>query len=305
MTLCHRGTIENPPVTDHDQAMKCVARLPLTFALGLLPLLGDADSRNMAAQIDSEESRGERTLYRTSGGARPPSQPVAPLPGVEFEFSRLVYAENPNYARGRGGWGGGRRWMTDAPEAETHLLQGIKRLTRVNAASEGTAIRLDDDSLFDHPFLYAVEVGGWLLSDEEAVRLREYLDRGGFLMVDDFHGSLQWEGFMESMRKVYPDRSVEELPVSAEVFHVLYDLIERPQIPSIYGAMSGRTWEQDGFTPHWRGIHDEDGRLTVAINFNMDLGDAWEHADAPEYPQPLTALAYRYAINYLLYSMSH
>ena len=285
--------------------MKCAARLPLSFALGLLPLLGYGDSRNMAAQIDSEESRGQRTLYRTSGGARPPTQPVAPLPGVEFEFTRLVYAENPNYARGWGGWGGGRRWMTDAPEAETHLLQGIKRLTRVNAASEGTAIRLDDDSIFDHPFLYAVEVGGWLLSDEEAARLREYLDRGGFLMVDDFHGSVQWEGFMESMRKVYPDRPVTELPVADEVFHVLYDLIDRPQIPSIYGAVSGRTWEQDGFTPHWRGIHDENGRLTVAINFNMDLGDAWEHADAPEYPQPLTALAYRYAINYLLYSMSH
>jgi hypothetical protein len=195
--------------------------------------------------------------------------------------------------------------MTDAPEAETHLLQGIKRLTRVNAASEGTAIRLDDDALFDHPFLYAVEVGGWFLSDQEAARLREYLDRGGFLMVDDFHGTFEWEGFMESLRKVYPDRPVVELPVSDEVFHVLYDLVDRPQIPSIYGAMTGRTWEKDGFTPHWRGIHDDSGRLTVAINFNMDLGDAWEHADAPEYPQPLTALAYRYAINYLLYSMSH
>ena len=132
--------------------MKRAARLPLTFVLGLVPLLGYGDSRNMAADIDSEESRGERTLYRSSGGARPPTQPVAPLPGVEFEFTRLVYAENPSYARGWGR-GGGRRWMTDAPEAETHLLQGIKRLTRVNAASAGTALRLDDDSTFDHPFL--------------------------------------------------------------------------------------------------------------------------------------------------------
>ncbi|MEJ0040467.1 MAG: DUF4159 domain-containing protein [Gammaproteobacteria bacterium] len=103
--------------------------------------------------------------------------------------------------------------------------------------------------LFDHPFLYAVEVGGWFLSDEEAARLREYLDRGGFLMVDDFHGSVQWEGFMESMRKVYPDRPVVELPVSDEVFHVLYDLIDRPQIPSIYGAMSGRTWSRTASLP--------------------------------------------------------
>src|SRR5262245_21839247 len=165
----------------------------------------------------------------------------ANAPSTEFTFARLIYAENPEFARG---WGfGGYRWLTDAPEAETHLLQGIHRLTRVNAASEGTAVRLEDDALFDYPFLYAVEVGGWGLSDNEAVRLREYLDRGGFLMVDDFHGSLEWEGFMYSMRRVYPDHMVVEIPDSDEVFHVLYELIERPQIPSIYGAMTGRTWE--------------------------------------------------------------
>jgi hypothetical protein len=257
----------------------------------------------MAAQLDSREVARETTLYRTSSTASRATQPVTPLPGVEFEFTRLVYAEHPDYSRG---WGwGGRRWTTDAPEAEIHLLQGIKRLTRVNAASEGTALPLNDDAIFDHPFLYAVEVGGWLLSDEEVARLREYLDRGGFLMVDDFHGSREWEGFMYSMRRVYPDRPVVELPVTDEVFHVLYDLVERPQIPNVYNAATGRTWEQDGYVPHWRGIYDANGRLAVVINFNMDLGDAWEHADNPMYPQPLTALAYRYAIDYLLYSMSH
>jgi len=291
-------------------------RTSLTVAtLGLVPLLGfslaisrstsssASNSRNMAGQLDSQEPRRPRTVYRFVSDATRAAQPVTPLSGYEFEFARLVYAENPNFSRG---WGwGGARWTTDAPEAEWHLLQGIKRLTRVNAASEGTALRLDDDAIFDHPFLYAVEVGGWFLSDEEARRLREYLDRGGFLMVDDFHGTYEWEGFMESMRRVYPDRPVVDLPVSDEVFHVLYDLMERPQIPSIYGAMSGRTWERDGYTPQWRGIYDEKGRLAVVINFNMDLGDAWEHADEPEYPEPLTALAYRYAINYLIYSMSH
>jgi hypothetical protein len=230
-----------------------------------------------------------------------PDQVTRP-PRTEFEFVRLVYPESPQFARG---WGFGYRWMTDAPEAETHLLQGIRRLTRINAPTEGLAVRLEDDALFDRPFLYAVEVGGWDLSDSEIARLREYLDRGGFLVVDDFHGSLEWEGFMHSMRRVYPDRPVVEIPDSDEVFHVLYDLIERPQIPSVYGAMTGRTWEKDGYTPHWRGIYDEQGRLVVVINWNMDLGDAWEHADNPVYPQPLTAIAYRFAINYLLYSMTH
>jgi hypothetical protein len=280
-----------------------ILRTLLAVTAGVIPLLVLGDSRNMAATGDSSRDLVRTSVYRKEGAAGRATQALPPLPRNEFEFARLVYAENPDFSRG---WGwGAPRWTTDAPEAETHLLMGIKRLTRVNTGDDSTALRLDDDAIFDHPFLYAVEVGGWLLSDEEVARLREYLDRGGFLMVDDFHGSAEWEGFMASMRRVYPDRPVVELSTSDEVFHVVYDLIDRPQIPSIYGAMTGRTWERDGYTPHWRGIYDANGRLAVVINFNMDLGDAWEHADSPQYPQPLTALAYRYAINYLLYSMSH
>jgi hypothetical protein len=240
-------------------------------------------------------------LGQSDFGGLPPE--ATKTPKTEFEWVRLIYAENPEFSRGFGF--GGYRWLTDAPEAETHLLQGIRRLTRIDTGSQGTAVRLDDDALFDHPFLYAVEVGGWDLSAVEAARLREYLDRGGFLVVDDFHGSLEWEGFMQSMRRVYPDRPVVEIPDSDEVFHVLYDLVDRPQIPGIYSVMRGVTYERDGYTPHWRGIYDETGRLVVVINWNMDLGDAWEHADNPIYPQSLTGLAYRFAINYLLYSMTH
>jgi hypothetical protein len=124
-------------------------------------------------------------------------------------------------------------------------------------------------------------------------------------MVDDFHGVAEWEGFMESIRRVFPDRPVVEIHDTDEVFHVLYDLDERVQIPGIYSVMNGTTYEKGGVTPHWRGIYDDEGRLVVVINFNMDMGDAWEHADWPQYPEPLTALAYRFGINYLLYSMTH
>ena len=222
----------------------------------------------------------------------------------EFQFVRLAYSENSAFGFGRGGFGG-RSWTTDAPEAEQHLLQGIHRLTRLSASNDFHALQALDEELFDFPFLYAVEVGRWYLSDEEAARLREYLLRGGFLMVDDFHGSLQWEGFMESMRRIFPDREVVEIPDDHEVFHVLFDLDHKVQIPGVFALMSGQTFEQDGVEPHWRGVFDDNGRLMVAINFNMDMGDAWEHADTPEYPQPLTALAYRFAINYVLYTMSH
>lgn len=235
-------------------------------------------------------------------GSAPATLPPA-MERPEFQFVRLAYADNPDFSFNR--WGRGGSWLTDAPEAEEHFLQGVKRLTRINTSSESKGMEVMDDELFDYPFLYAVEVGRWYLSDQEAARLREYLLRGGFLMVDDFHGTLQWEGFMESMRRVFPDRLVQEIPDNHETFHVLFDLDQRTQIPGIVALMAGQTWEGDGRIPHWRGIFDDNGRLMVAINFNMDIGDAWELADSPAYPQPLTALAYRFGINYVLYTMTH
>lgn len=221
----------------------------------------------------------------------------------EFQFVRLAYTTNPQMARG--GWRRGAMWRTDWPDAEYQFIKGIKRLTRVAAADEGKILTIMDDELFDHPWLYAVEVGYWYLNMREAARLRDYLERGGFLVVDDFHGSYEWASFAESMERVFPDRPMREIPESDESLHVLYDLDKRVQIPSIMLLRSGRTYERDGVTPHWRGIYDDAGRLMVAINFNMDIGDAWEHADTPAYPENMTALAYRFGISYILYAMTH
>jgi hypothetical protein len=107
------------------------------------------------------------------------------------------------------------------------------------------------------------------------------------------------------MRRVFPDRAIVDLNDDDEVFHVLYDVDHRVQVPNLMNAIRGISWEKDGYTPYWRGILDDDGRLLVIINFNMDLGDAWEHADHPLYPQPFTLLAYQTGINYLLYAMTH
>jgi hypothetical protein len=223
-------------------------------------------------------------------------------PTAEFHFARLFYTNSP-YSR-RGGYGGGRGWRTDWPDAEYHVMQGINRLTVVDVApvdSEGfgaRVIQLDDDRIFDYPWLYAVEVGQWFLDEEEAALLREYLDRGGFLMVDDFWGDAEWDTFVTSMQKVFADRPIRELGEDHDLLHVLYDLDQRTQIP-------GRGGPRPGLKSTWRGIFDDDGRLMVAINFNMDMGDAWEHADDPWYPEPMTALAYRFAVNYLIYTMTH
>ena len=224
-------------------------------------------------------------------------------PTAEFHFARLYYT---NSSGSRRGWGYGRggAWQTDYPDAEYHLMQGVNRLTRVDGASVdyygegGRIIQLDDERVFDYPWLYGVEVGQWYLSDSEAALLREYLDRGGFLMVDDFWGEYEWSIFVDSMLRVFPDRPIVELGEDHPLLHVLYDLDQRTQIP-------GRGGNRRGTVPHWRGIFDDDNRLMVAINFNMDMGDAWEHADDPWYPEPYTALAYRFAVNYLIYSMTH
>jgi hypothetical protein len=220
---------------------------------------------------------------------------------AEFEFVRLAYAAN---RYGRGGW---RRqmWRTDYPDAELHFLKGVSRLTRVSAAENGRILTPLDEDIFDYPWIYAVEVGYWHLNAQESERIREYLLRGGFLMVDDFHGALEWASFVASMQRVFPDRPIVEIPEDDEAFHVIYDLDQKIQIPSLQIIYSGVSWEKGGVVPHWRGIYDDDGRLMVAINFNMDLGDAWEHADWPEYPENMTALAYRFGINYLIYAMTH
>lgn len=223
----------------------------------------------------------------------------AGAPPSEFQFIRMIYSDN-SFSRGRG-----EAWLTDWPDAEQHLIRGLKRLTRIDVASEGGYMAIMDERLFDYPWIYAVEVGYWYLSDAEAARLRDYLLRGGMLVVDDFHGSQEWASFIENMRRVFPDRPIVDIPLDDPVFHVAFDLTDRIQIPGIQSVYSGRTFERDGYEPHWRGIYDDDGHLMVVINHNMDLGDAWEHADVPEYALMYTTRAYQYAINYILYAMSH
>jgi hypothetical protein len=252
------------------------------------------------------------SVILASGAQFVAAQELAPAtaqPTAEFHFTRLMY-RGVSSGYSYGGWG--RDSLIDWPDAEFHFMQGLTRLTRIDGANVsryngdgGRLISLSDDAIFDYPWLYAVEVGRWYLDADAAARLREYLLRGGFLMVDDFHGSHQWASFLDSMVRVFPDRPILEMPDDDEVLHVLYDLDQRIQIPGIRFLYTGVPYEEDGVVPHWRGIYDDGGRLMVAINFNMDLGDAWEHADTPEYPEPMTALAYRFAVNYVIYAITH
>ena len=231
---------------------------------------------------------------------------------TEWAFARLMYPPYPGSGRGfrrfRGGdWrNGNSSWTTDYTAADRHVAVALRRLTRVHVRSVEQPVNLDDgDDVFNYPWLYAVEVGHWQLTDDQVKQMRDFLERGGFFMCDDFHGTQEWEVFMETMQRVFPDRQVVDIPNSDQIFHTIYDLDDRYQVPGAQYLRTGRTYEQDGYNAEWRGIYDDNGRLMVAICHNMDLGDAWEYADDPRYDEKFAALAFRIVANYLVYSMSH
>lgn len=216
---------------------------------------------------------------------------------TEYAFARLRY-------RGFGRWGRGG-WGTDSNTSEHHFIRGVLRLTRVNARTAEEIVDVDSDAMFEWPWLYAVEVGRWELSDSQAQRLRTYLDRGGFLMVDDFHGTREWETFMMSLQRVFPDRPVLDIENDDPIFRTVYNLHERVQVPGRQYLYSGLTYERDTTEPKWSAVFDDKGRIQVAICHNMDLGDAWEWADDPRYPERFASEAYKIGINYLMYSFTH
>src|SRR5882672_2686709 len=169
----------------------------------------------------------------------PAEDPPDAYQEAEFAFARLRY-RSPLRGRSRASWG------TDSNKAERQFAQGVRRLTRIHTRSVEQIIDVDSDEIYNWPWLYAVEVGYWELDDRQARRIREYLDRGGFLMVDDFHGTAEWENFARSLRRVFPDRPVLELENDKPIFHGLYNLDIRFQVPGMQFVRSGRTYERDG-----------------------------------------------------------
>jgi hypothetical protein len=196
----------------------------------------------------------------------------------------------------------------DYPRSDRHLLAGVRRLTRIDTRSVEQVVDLDGtDEIYNWPMLYGVEVGHWALPLDQAAQLRDFIRRGGFLMVDDFHANQEWAIFMDSLTRVFPNVFVEDIPNEDPIFHVLYDLVDRVQVPGAQYLQTGRTYEKDesGRPEHWRAVRDEKGRIIVAICHNMDLGDAWEWSDDPKYSEKWAALAYRIAMNYFVYDLTH
>ena len=184
-------------------------------------------------------------------------------------------------------------------------MQAVRRLTRIHTRSVEQPINLDEGDQYDWPWLYAVQTGLWQLTDSQAKSMREFLLRGGFFMCDDFWGDAEWQVFMASMKKVFPEREVVELQNSDQIFHTVYDLDDRYQVASQGSVSRGRSWKCSPCPDKWLGVLDDRGRVVVAITYQSDVGDSWEWADAPSYPEHYAALGIRIGVNYITYAMTH
>ena len=239
------------------------------------------------------------------GGAPAPSPPVAAPPQYprewhEFYFTRAVYS---SYGRG---WGGrGRSWAIDYPKSDRQFVTVLKRLTNLDAYDDENAIPLNDPRIRHFPFLYALEVGYMSMSQPEVEGLRDYLLAGGFLVIDDFWGSQEWAQFEFQMKLVFPEKEIIDLDLDHSVFNTFYEIDEILQVPAYGRYYGGQTWERDGYEPFVKGIEDDNGRLMVIINWNTDLGDAWEWAEQPDYPVPYSTFAFQMGVNMIVYAMTH
>ncbi|MHC4117420.1 MAG: DUF4159 domain-containing protein [Planctomycetota bacterium] len=230
------------------------------------------------------------------------------------KFSRDVFTfVRIRYSSGYGGYGRrGGSWAVDHPDSDLNFSYRLQQLTSMEVDPNGLVLELTDKRLFDYPFIYIVEPGGLVFSEEEVKNLRKYLLNGGFLMVDDFWGEDEWYNFYYEIKRVFPDREPKEIDYEHPIFHCVFELEDRPQIPSIGHALGGRgygvTWERhDAREVHYKALYDDNGRIMSIICHNTDLGDGWEREGENEwyFHEFSEKKAYPLGINIVFYAMTH
>ena len=228
-----------------------------------------------------------------------------------FNFCRLQYEQVRREAGGQG-------WWTDYPDADINFSIRLSELTKTRISRQPggepnhLVVRATDDALFQCPFVEIEDAGTAAFSDEEVVRLREYLLKGGFLWSDDFWGTLAQESFDAELARIlepgeYP---IKTITVDHPVFRTMFPLTAIPQIPSIqhWRVSGGGTSERgaDSEEVDLRGIEDKRGRLMVLMTHNTDISDAWEReAEDPRFFYEFSPGGYAVGINIVLYSMTH
>lgn len=252
-----------------------------------------------------------REFRRGGHGNEYPTWPVSKeLPNDVFTFARIRY----NSAGGRG-WGrSGRQWATDYPDSDLNMSYRLQQLTSLQVNPNGAVVDIDPEQMRHYPFLYMIEVGHINITDEEAKAMRDYMLNGGFIMVDDFWGTEAWENFEVALKQIWPDRKIEEIPLEHEIFHMVFPLKVKPQIPHIrfaeYVIQQGITYEFDkpgSEHVHYRGVFDDKRRLMMIICWNTDTGEGWEQEGTdPWYFREFSEkYAYPLGINIIFYALTH
>jgi len=226
------------------------------------------------------------------------AQETLELPRDEskFTFGRIFYDTGMDrFFSGRRGRGVDPWWSHDWPRAEEHLMKILAEVTRLDVNPGGHIISFQSDECFKYPIAYLCEVGYLNLSDEEARRMAEYLLRGGFLIVDDFRGEEELINFRYQMKRVFPDRSLEELPSTHPIWTCFYDISDLKIEPPY--------WEY--LIPQYFGISDDTGRLMMVVDYNNDISEYWEWSNDPLVPIEESNEAYKYGVNYIMYALTH
>jgi len=224
----------------------------------------------------------------------------------------LLYTSVRREANGAG-------WRTDYPWGQRHLLMRLSEITktRVSWLTAGVPhvwlVQLTDDALFDCPFVMASDMGTIGMTDEEAARLRLYLEKGGFLWVDDFWGEAAWEHWSRELGKAMPpsEYPIEDVPLTDPIFRTVFEVKKVPQVTSIrfWRAAGGQSTSERGAesdVAHLRAIRDKHGRIVVVMTHNTDVSDSWEReGDDPEFFYQFSPQGYGLGINVFVYAMTH
>jgi hypothetical protein len=217
------------------------------------------------------------------------------LPRDESKFTLArVYFDVPAFSfRGPVGADSGPGWSHDWPRAEEHLMKILSEVTLLDVNPGGHVTSFQTDEIFKYPIAYLCEVGFMDLSEPELQRLRQYLLRGGFLIVDDFRESWALENFRRQLKTIFPERQLEEVPRSHEIWTCFYDITN--VFPPSYGRQQ----------PEYLGMSDDKGRLMMIVDYNGDISEHWEWSGDPFQPIEDSNQAFKYGVNYAVYALTH
>jgi len=244
-------------------------------------------------------------------GRGAPTEPQNLEPGQvpydgRFVFARLRYQVAAPESSFGGGFfrrrGGSREppWSHDYPRAERNFMKILDQVTTVapyTGPAGGIIVEIGSPDLFKYPFAYMAEAGFWTQTDAEALNLRAYLQKGGFILFDDFRGN-DWSNFEAQVKRVLPDARIVELELPHPVFHAFFD-IESLDFVQFYGR------DQQAYFLGVYEDNDPQKRLLLIANYNNDIGEYWEFSDTGWTPIDLSNEAYKFGVNYVIYGLTH